>query len=158
MNTLTIREATEADIHAIVALLTDDAIGETRERPGDPAYREAFARMATQEGNIELVAERDGTVVGCLQLTMIAGLSRAGQMRAQIEGVRVATSARGEGVGEAMVRDALARAEEAGCALAQLTTDVRRADAKRFYERLGFEATHWGMKRALSPARSLSAT
>lgn len=152
-----IRPATEEDIEAIVALLADDPLGRTREVPGDPAYATAFAAMARQEGNVLLVAvtEEDtagaakGALLGCLQLTLIHGLSRRGMLRAQIEGVRVAEAARGTGLGRKLVEDAIARARAAGCGLVQLTTDKRRPDAHRFYMALGFEATHEGMKLSL---------
>lgn len=144
-----IREAARDDLAAIVALLSDDGIGKGRERPGDPAYSRAFESMSGQPGNIYFVAERDGEVVGCLQYTMIHGLSRRGASRAQIEGVRVAAACRGRGIGEALFQAAFARARNDGCALVQLTTDMRRDDALRFYQRLGFEKSHWGMKRRL---------
>lgn len=150
-----IRHATAHDVPAIVRLLADDPLGATREQDTDPlpdAYWTAFAAMEAQAGNAMLVAVRDDDIVGCLQLTMIAGLSRLGATRAQIEGVRVAAAYRGEGIGEALIQDAIARARAAGCALVQLTTDATRVDAKRFYERLGFEATHLGMKLALAPS------
>lgn len=143
------REAERGDLQAIVRMLADDGLGKDREQPGDPlplAYGEAFDRMATQPGNVYLLAELDGTVVGCLQLTIIHGLSRAGMSRAQIEGVRVAGSHRGKGIGEALFREAIERARAAGCGLVQLTTDKARPDALRFYERLGFIASHIGMK------------
>ena len=144
-----IRAAIEADLPAIAALLADDGLGRGREAPGDPAYADAFLRMSAQPGNVYLVAERDGRVIGCLQFTLIHGLSRKGMSRAQIEGVRVAAESRGEGVGEALFRAAIDRAREAGAGLVQLTTDRERADALRFYERLGFKASHWGMKLSL---------
>jgi len=144
-----IREAVATDIDAIVALLADDGLGRGREAPGDPAYHAAFQAMSEQPGNVYLVAERDGELVGCLQFTVIHGLSRKGASRAQIEGVRVHAARRGQRIGEALFEAAFARAREAGCKLVQLTTDQRRADARRFYERLGFTASHWGMKRDL---------
>ena len=144
-----LREATAADIGPIARLLTDDGLGRGREAPGDPAYARAFAAMSGQPGNVYLVAEIAGEVVGCLQLTVIHGLSRMGASRAQIEGVRVDAGQRGQGIGEALLEAAFARASAAGCTLVQLTTDRSRAEALRFYERLGFEPTHWGMKRAL---------
>lgn len=145
----TIREAGEADLAAIAALLADDGLGRGRES-GDPAiYRAAFARMSAQPGNVYLVAEAGGRVAGCLQYTVIHGLSRAGAARAQVEGVRVAADFRGQRIGEAMMQAAIDRARAEGCALVQLTTDRRRGDAHRFYERLGFEASHVGMKLAL---------
>jgi len=149
---VTFRTARESDLGAIVRLLADDPLGASREQAGDPlpaAYRTAFAAMQAQPGNELLLATRQDEIVGCLQLTIIAGLSRLGAARGQIEGVRVASTHRGAGIGEALVREAVARAERAGCALVQLTTDVTRADAQRFYERLGFVPSHIGMKRAL---------
>ena len=144
-----LRAATEADIGAIARLLADDGLGRGREAPGDPAYASAFKAMSAQPGNVYLVAEIEGAVVGCLQFTVIHGLSRKGASRAQIEGVRVHADHRGQGIGEALFEAAFARARAAGCTLVQFTTDRKRTDALRFYERLGFVATHWGMKRVL---------
>jgi ribosomal protein S18 acetylase RimI-like enzyme len=150
-----IRRATEGDLPEIVRLLADDPLGATRERFSDPLpdeYRTAFAAMEAQAGNELLVAIAEAEVIGCLQLTVIPGLSRLGATRAQIEGVRVAAEHRGAGIGETLVQEAIARAIQAGCSLVQLTTDVSRSDAQRFYERLGFEATHVGLKLRLGPA------
>ena len=144
-----LREAIAADVQQIARLLADDEIGETRERPGDPVYFTAFARMLDQPGNVILVAEEGATLVGCLQYTLIHGLSRAGASRAQIEGVRVHKDHRGKRVGERLVQAAIDRAQADGAKLVQLTTDVNREAAKKFYERLGFEPTHWGMKLGL---------
>ena len=144
-----IREAVEADIDPIARLLADDGLGRGREAPGDAAYARAFAAMSAQPGNTYLLAEIAGAVVGCLQLTIIHGLSRLGASRAQIEGVRVDAGHRGHGIGEKLFEAAFQRAAAAGCTLVQLTTDRQRTDALRFYERLGFEASHWGMKRAI---------
>lgn len=149
---LVIRPATEDDLPSVVRLLADDTLGATRERPGEPLapeYARAFAAIQAQGGNHLFVAVRGEVVVGCLQLTIIPGMSRLGAVRGLIEGVRVASSVRGQRIGETMVRDAIERCREAGCALVQLTSDVRRVDARRFYERLGFEATHIGMKLKL---------
>lgn len=146
------RTATRDDLPAIVRMLADDGLGKGREQPVDPlpkAYGDAFDRMAAQPGNDYLLAEIDGEVAGCLQLTVIHGLSRTGVSRAQIEGVRVAGSHRGRGIGEALFREAIRRAREAGCGLVQLTTDKARPDALRFYEKLGFTASHEGMKLEL---------
>ena len=145
----TFREAREEDLVAIVALLADDGLGRRRERPGDPAYADAFRRMAAQPGNVCLVAEEGHEILGCLQLTIIHGLSRTGMSRAQIEGVRVAALRRGTGLGRRMIEEAVARARAAGCGLVQLTTDRQREDAHRFYEELGFVASHLGMKLEL---------
>ncbi|MBY8977029.1 GNAT family N-acetyltransferase [Rhodobacteraceae bacterium NNCM2] len=144
-----IREATAADLDQIAALLADDGLGRGRERPGDPVYAEAFARMGTQPGNIYLLAVEGDEVLGCLQYTVIHGLSRSGASRAQIEGVRVRADQRGRRIGDQLMNAAIDRAHADGCALMQLTTDRQREDAHRFYERLGFKASHWGMKRDL---------
>ncbi|MEQ9334958.1 GNAT family N-acetyltransferase [Thalassobaculum sp.] len=149
---LLIRPAAEDDLPAVVAMLADDGLGKSRERPESPlpaAYGEAFRRMALQGGNLILVAELNGAVVGCLQLTLIHGISRMGATRAQVEGVRVATAARGRRVGERLMRAATVRAKANGAVLMQLTTDHRRIDAHRFYERLGFVGSHLGMKKEL---------
>ncbi len=151
-NALTLRLATEADLPAVVQLLAADPLGIGRELFADPlpdAYRSAFAAMQAQRGNELLLAVLHDTVVGCVQLTIIPGISRLGTTRAQIEGVRVAADQRGAGAGEWLIRAAIERARAGGCGLVQLTTDNTRADAQRFYERLGFEATHIGMKMQL---------
>lgn len=148
----TIRVASEADLPGIVRLLADDDLGRGRERFADPlpqAYVDGFRAMQRQGGNEFLVAEEAGRVVGCLQLTIIHGVSRMGATRAQIEAVRVDRGQRGRKLGEALIRHAVERARAARCSLVQLTTDKTRADAHRFYERLGFKATHEGMKLVL---------
>ena len=150
---VTVRSATREDVAAVVKLLADDVLGAQRERVEEPVaavYLTAFDEMTAQAGNELLVAERDGDIVGVLQLTIIPGLSRTGMRRAQLEGVRVSSSHRGMQIGERLVSAAIARARAAGCGLVQLTSDVTRTDARRFYERLGFEATHIGMKLSLA--------
>lgn len=149
---VTIREARVEDVPAIVALLADDPLGASREDPADlMPYGAAFGRIAGDPSEVLVVAEVDGDVVGTLQLSFLPGLSRGGALRAQVEGVRVAADLRGTGLGEGLVRWAMARAEEEGCVLAQLTSDRTRTDAHRFYERLGFTASHTGFKRPLGP-------
>jgi ribosomal protein S18 acetylase RimI-like enzyme len=148
----TIRIATEADLPGIVRLLADDDLGRGRERYEDPlpqAYVDAFRAMQRQGGNAFLVADEGGAIVGCLQITIIPGVSQMGATRAQIEAVRVDRGQRGRKLGEALIQHAIDRARTAGCSLVQLTTDKTRADAHRFYQRLGFKATHEGMKLAL---------
>ncbi|MEM7506532.1 MAG: GNAT family N-acetyltransferase [Pseudomonadota bacterium] len=145
-----IREAGSADIPAIVALLADDERGRERERPGDPAYQRAFTAMKAQSGNVYLVIEMpDGALAGCLQYTLIHGLSRQGAARAQIEGVRVHAAFRGQGLGGRLMQAALERACADGAKLVQFTSDRSRSEAHRFYERLGFAATHLGFKKML---------
>jgi GNAT superfamily N-acetyltransferase len=153
---IAIRPACREEVPAIVALLADDPLGRERETDSDPlpdAYWWAFDDMAGQGGNLLFVAVRDGAVpgdiIGCLQLTIIPGLSRRGMRRGLIEAVRVGAAARGLGVGEQMVRHAIEVARAAKCGIVQLTSDTSRADAHRFYERLGFVASHVGFKLAL---------
>jgi ribosomal protein S18 acetylase RimI-like enzyme len=147
-----IRQARREDIPPIVAMLADDALGATRERYQEPLpqpYWDAFNAIDSDPNNRLLVAEENGVVVGCLQLTFIPGLSRLGAERAQIESVRIASSQRGSGLGRKLIEEAIAQARLHGSKLVQLTTDKARADARRFYESLGFTATHEGMKLSL---------
>ena len=145
------RNARIEDLPAIVALLADDALGAARESGSDLApYQTAFAALTAQKGNAIIVGDDGSEIVACLQLTVVPGLSRRGATRAFIEGVRVASSRRGQKIGEAIVEHAVARARAAGCRLVQLTSDKSRLDAHRFYERLGFKATHVGMKLELA--------
>ena len=152
VSTVHVRLASREDVPAIVQLLADDVLGAKREQATDPlptTYWDAFDAVVAQGGNELLVAELDGEVVGCLQLTIIPGLSRMGMTRGQLEGVRVSSTHRGRRIGETLVEAAAQRARERGCRVVQLTTDRSRVDAHRFYERLGFESTHIGMKRTL---------
>lgn len=143
------KTAHKEDLQAIVRMLADDDLGYQRESYEEPlpeAYYQAFTEMETQKGNQILLAMEGEIVVGCLQLIIIPGLARMGMKRAQIEGVRVNKEFRGQGTGEALFREAIAIAKSEGCGMVQLTTDKQRKDAHRFYERLGFAASHEGMK------------
>jgi ribosomal protein S18 acetylase RimI-like enzyme len=144
--TITLRRATEADVPAIVGLLAADQLGATREGGDLAPYLDAFAALDADPAQLLVVATAQGLVAGTLQLTFIPGLARRGALRAQIEAVRVDAAHRSGGLGTAMVGWAVEEARERGCALVQLTTDKRRARARRFYERLGFTASHEGMK------------
>ena len=150
---VTFRKATRADLETIVAMLADDALGATRERPGLPLdirYTEAFDAIARDDNQLLAVVEDgEGAVVGCLQLTFIPGLSRLGLWRGQIESVRIASSRRGSGLGRVMFEWAIEECRRRGCGLVQLTSDKARPDAIRFYESLGFAASHEGLKLAL---------
>lgn len=149
---ITIRPARRDDLPAVVEMLADDPLGATRERFEDPlpaCYREAFAAMENDPNNRLLVAELKGQVVGCLQLTFIPGLARQGAERAQIDSVRVASSQRAQGLGRQLFVWAIEAARQHGCGLVQLTTDKSRGEAHRFYESLGFVASHEGMKLKL---------
>jgi ribosomal protein S18 acetylase RimI-like enzyme len=144
-----LRPAQRQDVAAIVAMLADDALGRGRERIEDPlpqSYYEAFDKV-THDPNIWLmVAEGgDGSVVGCLQLCILPGLSSQGASRALIEDVRVSTTLRSRGIGEQLVRWAIGEAQARGCKLVELLTHQTRVDAQRFYKRLGFADSHVGM-------------
>jgi GNAT superfamily N-acetyltransferase len=146
------RPARAADLEKVVALLADDPIGRGRESPGRPldaSYREAFAAIERDPNQLLAVAERDGRIVGVLQLSFIPGLTHRGMRRGQIEGVRVASGERGSGLGTAMLEWAVEECRKRGCGLVQLTADERRGDAHRFYEALGFRPTHRGYKLPL---------
>jgi GNAT superfamily N-acetyltransferase len=152
MGAVTFRRATASDLPAIVAMLADDGLGRGREDaslPLAPPYLDAFAAIEADLNQILAVAEADGAVVGTLQLTFIPGLSHKGAWRGQVESVRVASSRRGTGLGQAMLEWALDECRARGCRMVQLTTDKSRADAHRFYERLGFKASHEGFKLVL---------
>lgn len=143
------RNANEEDLQAIVRLLADDELGAKREKYEDPlpdCYYKAFKTIEAQAGNQIILAIDGQAVIGCLQLTIIPGLARHGMKRAQIEGVRVDQRCRGKGVGEALFKEAIAIAKSEECGLVQLTTDKERDDAHRFYHKLGFMASHEGMK------------
>lgn len=145
-----IRPARADDVPAIVALLADDALGASRERPGDPRYAAAYDAIAADPHQVLVVAEVGGEVVGTLQLTLTPGLSRLAATRATVEGVRVRADQRGSGLGQELVEWAVAEAAARGADLVQLTTDRARVDAHRFYERLGFTPSHLGMKREIT--------
>lgn len=144
------RDATAGDVPAIVALLADDPLGSAREGAAPDAYARAFAEIAANPMHQLIVGELDGRVVACAQLTILSGLSRGGARRGLVEAVRVAADLRGQGHGAALMADCEARARTAGCTVLQLTTDKSRMRAHAFYERLGFQPSHIGMKKALS--------
>lgn len=147
-----LRDARREDVPAIVRMLADDELGATREQYEDPlpsAYWDAFWAISENPDNRQLVAEVDGEIVGTLQLIFIPGLSRLGAERAQIEAVRVASTHRGHDLGRQMVETAVGMARDRGCLVVQLTSDKQRTDALRFYERLGFVASHEGLKLTL---------
>lgn len=152
MTGLRFRHAEASDLPVLIAMLADDPLGQTREvvsDPPHPAYIAAFDAIDADPNQLLAVAERDGAILGCLQISFIPGLSRLGMWRGQIESVRIASHARGESLGRSMLDWAIETCRERGCALVQLTSDKQRPDAIRFYESLGFSASHEGLKRAL---------
>ena len=143
------RDARRDDVPAIVELLAADLLGAGREGDLDDAYWQAFDQISADPNNRLVVADADGEVVGTLQLTLLPGMSRHGMLRAQIEAVRIAAPRRGQGLGRAMIEWAIGQARERGCGLVQLTSDKQRPAAVRFYESLGFTASHEGLKLPL---------
>src|SRR5262245_32362620 len=149
MNDVIIRRAKQADLPRIVAMLADDGIGKSREDTSTPLnakYVEAFEALERDPNQLLVVMEQGGAVVGSLQISFIPGLSRVGAWRGQIEGVRIASDVRGQGLGHRLIEWAIAECRKRGCELVQFTSDKRRHDAIRFYESIGFRATHQGMK------------
>ncbi|MFB6835863.1 GNAT family N-acetyltransferase [Streptomyces sp. NPDC056361] len=145
-----LRPATRAELPAVLALLADEeAVVDPASITVTEAYERAFADIEADPRNEMLVLTDDGLVLGCLQATYIPGLGKGGAERALIEAVRIRADRRGGGLGRELMERAVARARERGCALVQLTSDKRRADAHRFYASLGFAPSHDGFKRAL---------
>jgi len=149
---LTFEQATRDDLAALVQLLADDVLGVDREDvavPLNDRYVNAFEAVHRDPNN-ELMVVRSGTdLVGLLQLTFIPYLTHTGSWRCLIEGVRIARAYRGQGLGSQFIEWAIERARERNCSLVQLTSDKQRPDAIRFYESLGFRASHEGLKLAL---------
>ncbi|KQO05076.1 hypothetical protein ASF06_18350 [Agreia sp. Leaf244] len=146
-----LRRATVADLSVIIDLLADDPISAARGDSADAsdreAYEAAFAAIDRDPAQrLLVVVDSVGAVVATMQLTVIPGLARRGASRLQIEAVRVSSSQRGRGIGAAMMRWAIEDARVSGVPLVQLTSDAARVDAHRFYERLGFDASHVGFK------------
>lgn len=146
-----IREATRADVPAVVALLADDDLGRQRERPDEPLADEYWSAWEAIDSDPNhtlavLVDEDAGEILGCLQLTLLPHLTFVGGWRAQIESVRISSGRRNQGLGRQLFVWAISEARRRGCHLVQLTTNAQRDEARRFYESLGFDATHQGMK------------
>ena len=143
------RTATPTDLPAIITLLADDELGRQREVVADPVdnrYLAAFNAIAADANQRLVVAEQDGRVVGTMQLSFVPGLSHTGAWRGQIEAVRIAADLRGQGAGQQMFAWALEEFRAKGCAMVELTTNAARKDAQRFYQKLGFTASHVGFK------------
>jgi len=146
---LTIRDAQRADVPTIVALLADDGLGSARESVDGPvpnSYYMAFDSIANTTLVRLLLAELDGEIIGCMQLNLIPHISMKGGTRAQLQSMRIRSDRRGQGLGGIFVRQAMDLARNAGCVQMELTTHNSRSDAHLFYKRLGFQATHQGMK------------
>ena len=146
---LSFRLATRSDVPDIVRMLADDPLGTKRESyaPSLPdSYYVAFDAISRDPNNELVVATSAGRVVGVLQLTFIPSLTYRGSWRALVEDVRVDTSSRSRGIGARLFAWAIDRAKQRGCQMVQLTSDKTRPDAIRFYESMGFVASHEGLK------------
>ena len=146
-NALTFRRAGRDDLEAIIALLADDDLGQSRERVSTPL--DPFVAIQSDPNQRLAILEDDAGVAGCLQISFIPGLSRLGMWRGQIESVRIARRRRGDGLGRTMIEWAIEQCRLRQCGLVQLTSDKARTDALRFYETLGFTDSHEGLKLAL---------
>lgn len=143
------RKAERNDVPFIVQMLANDKLGKLREKYEDPLpeiYYEAFENISNDANQELIIVEKDREIIGTLQLSFIQYLTYQGGMRAQIEAVRIREDVRGEGIGRQMFEWAIARARERKAHILQLTTDKSRPEAVHFYEKLGFKATHEGMK------------
>jgi GNAT superfamily N-acetyltransferase len=143
------RKATKADVPLIVQMLANDKLGKSREDYREPLpekYYQAFENINADPKQELIVVEQEGEVIGTLQLSFIQYLTYQGGIRAQIEAVRIREDLRGGGVGQKMFEWAITRAKERKAHILQLTTDKSRPEALHFYEKLGFKATHEGMK------------
>lgn len=152
MSTVRFRRAERSDLERIIELLAADPLGATREVVADPvhpSYRDAFAAIAADPNQLLAVADDGGAVVGCMQVSFIPGLSRTGMWRGQIESVRIAESHRGHGLGRRFFEWAIEQCRERGCGLVQLTSDLARPEAIRFYSGMGFVHSHAGLKKPL---------
>ena len=146
------RVATKQDLDKVVEMLADDELGSTRERYEQPlpeSYINAFRAITSDPNNELIVAYQGNKLIGVQQITYTPYITHQGGWRATIEGVRTSSSMRGKGVGTRLIKWAIHRAKKRGCHLVQLTTDKQRVDALRFYEHLGFKATHEGLKMKL---------
>lgn len=145
--------AVEADLKQLIHLLADDVLGADREDASEPVnikYSVAFSAINSDPNNELVVVEHSGKLVGMLQLTFIPYLTHTGSWRCLIEGVRIHRDFRGQGLGSQFFEWAIDKARAKGCKLVQLTSDKQRPDAIRFYEGLGFKATHEGFKLILN--------
>jgi len=147
-STAGIRDATRGDIRSIVSLLADDPLGQQREAPASlAAYVAAYDAMACDPATQCFVAvDAEDTVIGYVQMTVSRHLSYQGARRALLEDLRVAASCRRAGIGEQLVRTAIAAAQTAGCDLVQLLVHTERDAAHHLYRKLGFRADHLGLR------------
>lgn len=150
---LTVDSAGPDDLTSLLALLRDDSLGAAREPTNatpTAAQQNAFAAISEDPAHqLVVIRDHDGTLLATAQLTLVPGLARGGATRLLVEAVRVASSERGSGLGTALFDWIHAEGRRRGASLVQLTSDRSRTDAHRFYERLGYAASHVGFKLPL---------
>ena len=150
---LTFREALEKDLPLMIGMLADDELGLQREDTAkllNPAYLSAFKSIVADPNNELIVVEKEGNIIGMLQLTFIPYLTHRGSWRCLVEGVRIQNNFRGDGIGTRVFEWVTQYARDKGVSILQLTSDKQRPDAIRFYEGLGFKRTHEGLKLKLN--------
>ncbi|ASY68478.1 hypothetical protein SFHH103_01039 [Sinorhizobium fredii HH103] len=146
---LEIRQAERRDLPAIIALFANDEVGGHGDSTGPEAfgdYLAAFEKISASVHQTLYVACHGGEVVGTFQTAISTSLPGRGSSSLVIEAVQTREDMRGRGIGERMVHHAIAEAQEKGAAKVRLTSNAARFDAHRFYERLGFERSHFGFK------------
>jgi len=146
------RKAKQDDLRDIISLLADDELGRKREESAEgiaSTYQKAFDQIDADPNQFLMVVEESGVIIGTCHLTFMPSLTFQGGLRMNIEAVRIASSCRGQGAGKWMINQAIDMGRKKGCKIIQLTTNKKRLDAKKFYETLGFQATHEGMKMYL---------
>lgn len=149
MKNLTHRKAKFTDLPYIVELLLEDELGATRESNSskfDQNYTKAFHKIDSDPNQYLMVVENDDQIIGTCHLTILPSLTFIGSTRMQIEAVRVVEKYRGQKIGSWMFDQAISYAKEHGVSIIQLTTNKKRPKAKHFYEKLGFKASHEGLK------------
>lgn len=149
--TYTICRAALHDVPALLHLMSDAPAAE-RGRPAAGAdYAAAFERIDADPSQLlAAVHDRAGTVVGMMQLTLLPRLDPAASMRLQIEAMRVASTARGHGLGSAMLDWAHAWGRSHGATMSQLAVGAGRDGASGYFREHGYEPSHIGMKRDLT--------
>lgn len=146
---ITHRKATINDLMAIVKLLFDDELGHKRESNEailDQRYIEAFQKIDADPNHYLMIVENGQEIIGTCHLIIMPSLTFKGSTRMQIEAVRIAKKYRGQKIGTWMIEKAIAYGKSKGASIIQLTTNKKRSDMKDFYTKLGFEASHEGMK------------
>ncbi|HEY3405177.1 MAG TPA: GNAT family N-acetyltransferase [Ohtaekwangia sp.] len=146
------RKATRNDLPFIVEMLANDKLGKLREAYTDPfpdSYHRAFDAIDADPNQELIVADNGNEIIGTMQITFTPGLTYQGSIRATVEAVRVKENMTGQGIGQQMIEWAIARARERKAHIIQLTSNKQRPDAIRFYEKVGFIASHEGLKMEL---------